>query len=622
MQPLHSTTVPPSSPGLHLCVCICASLRLSNCRHANVSLAGGVLDGERIVCPAHAACFNACSGDIEDGPVLDKLATYKVNVAADGELLVELSAGWDKQVRGVKRDMCNHEPAADKRHFVIIGGGAAGAAASEELRARGFKGAITMVCKEACPPYERPKLSKSLGTEGRDVALRKGADEFYASKGITLRLGVAATRVSPSAKQVLLSDGSVLSYDKLLCATGGTPRRFLPGESFTTPGAGLGNVFPLRDADHSVAIAAAVEAITKAGGACPVVIVGSSFIGMETAAYLRNFAKLPDVTVVGMEGAPFERAMGPVVGDAFRRAFEAKGVKFRLGRPAGVVNSYNALDAAAGSASGAGAAASASAGVVGSVTLGDGTVLPARVVVIGAGVLPTTDYIDNEDAKGAGVDVRKMGPGEIGGVVVNSGMQTGNADIFAAGDMAQFPYTVKDASGAAHSHPWRIEHWDVAYDHGRVAAANMLGARDVVYDNVPFFWTGFFGVAVRELPCTTLDALPTYTLRLPLPLSFLLPFRHLLFSHLASRLFSSTLPSLLFSELQALLATLRTPCSLPSAPSSCTATWTCSSQTARQLLRRPVPATASAPTTSRAAVYRQWLLPVQRATLMLQRPWS
>lgn len=596
-----------------------------------MSLAGGVLDGERIVCPAHAACFNACSGDIEDGPVLDKLATYTVNVAADGELLLELTPGWDKAVRGVKRDMCSHEPAADRRHFVIIGGGAAGAAAAEELRARGFKGGVTMICREACPPYERPKLSKSLGTEGRDVALRKGADEFYASKGIVLRLGVAATRVSPSAKEVLLSDGSTIKYDRLLCATGGTPRRFLPGEQFTTPGAGLGNVFPLRDAEHSVAIAAAVEEVTAAGEPCPVVIVGSSFIGMESAAYLRNFAKLPDVTVVGMESSPFERAMGPVVGDAFRRAFEAKGVKFRLGRPAGVVKSYNPHEGAGA----AGAGAAASAGVVGSVTLGDDSVLPARVVVIGAGVLPTTDYLDNEDAKAAGVDVRKMGPGEIGGVVVDGHMRTGCPDVFAAGDMAQFPYTTVDASGAKHAHPWRIEHWDVAYDHGRVAAANMLldaGADGPVYENVPFFWTGFFGVPVREFelhrhmmvmqwwpPLAQLLAGCAAGHRLKRDVLISSAPAPSLLSSLASLLAFPSLPSTLSSRhplpfslprlpgwLQDPRATPRTPCCPPSAPSSCTAPWTSSRPTARQPPRHRAPATASLPTTWRAAAYPPW----------------
>jgi apoptosis-inducing factor 3 len=127
----------------------------SKCTHSGASLVTGVLVGSRIVCPWHAACFDACTGDIEDGPVRDALPSFPVQVTSDGRIFVTVP---ERIARGVVPRMSALNP-ADARHFVIIGAGAAGASAAEQLRHSGFTGRITMLSAEPVVPYDRPKLS-------------------------------------------------------------------------------------------------------------------------------------------------------------------------------------------------------------------------------------------------------------------------------------------------------------------------------------------------------------------------------------------------------------------------------------------------------------------------------
>jgi apoptosis-inducing factor 3 len=464
-------------------LCSVTSISLpSHCSHYGAPLAKGVLAGDRIVCPWHAACFNACSGDIEDGPVLDGLASYGTKVdEATGLISVELPQGTEAIPRSVAPSMCAANPRSDPRRFVVIGAGAASAAAIEALRHNGFQGQITLLSKENDLAYDRPKLSKQMEITAPEIMLRKPG--WYESLGIEIKTGAAGTvtQVKPSTKQVITADGGAISYDKLLCASGGVPRRFLAPEKFTTPGAQLKNIFPLREIAHAVDIESAIAA--NGGENCPVVIVGSSFIGMEAAAYLRGMKKLNKVTVLGMESVPFERVLGKEVGSYMEKVHRAKGVDFRLGNKA-VVSSFNPSLKDHDS--------------VGSVTLASGEEIVASVVIIGAGIIPSTEYLANSDCKDNGVEVAAVAPG---GVKVDGHLCTGNPDIFAAGDLAYFPFNPKGSAPGAHGSGatqmyTRIEHWDVAHDQGRVAARNMLG-QEVAYDCVPFFWTQSYGKSLR-----------------------------------------------------------------------------------------------------------------------------
>jgi NADPH-dependent 2,4-dienoyl-CoA reductase/sulfur reductase-like enzyme len=190
---------------------------------------------------------------------------------------------------------------------------------------------------------------------------------------------------------------------------------------------------------------------------------------MEAAAYLASAKKAKSVTVVGMESVPFERVLGKQLGALFQALHEARGIKFVMNTTA---------------ASFAGSREGAVTGVV----LKSGETLPAELVIIGAGIIPSVGYLKDT----AGVSLLGRAPG---GVVVNEFLQAAS-DIYAAGDCAVFPYAVGGAGAGGALHQVRIEHWDVAIDMGRCAALNMLG-RGRAFSTVPFFWTQQFGKSLR-----------------------------------------------------------------------------------------------------------------------------
>jgi len=431
----------------------------------------GVLSGERLTCPWHAACYNVETGDIEDGPGFDKLPVYVTEVDSAGELSVLLPDAVEKFATKVAPHVC---PAsvADQRSFVIIGSGPCAQAAVETLRSEGFGGRITMLSKEGSLPYDRTKLSKNMAVEPEELVLRPA--EWYKTASVAMRQAVV-TAVRTVEREVVIEGGEVIKYDRLLCASGGPARTFRPGEGFVTPGAESSGIFPLREGVHSKGIEDAFNALGPKKAR--VVIVGSSFIGMEAAAYLVASKKAEHVTVVGMESEPFERVLGPAVGRYMRETHEAKGVQFEM--------RAKVLEFEAGPRTKAVKGVRVEiAGVPGFRTI------DADIVILGAGIIPAVEYLKAS----AGVTLLARAPG---GVEVDSylGMAGSGAapDVYAAGDIAYFPYS---PPGSAAPHGTRIEHWDVAIDQGRVAARNMLGQR-VRYGGIPFFWTSAYGKSLR-----------------------------------------------------------------------------------------------------------------------------
>jgi apoptosis-inducing factor 3 len=419
----------------------------------------GVLAGDRIVCPWHAACFNACSGDIEDGPVLDAIPVFSVQVTTPKkDIYVNLPT---EMVKGVTPSMVAKK-GSDSRAFVIIGAGAAGATAIETLRQEGFTGRIVVVAKEARLPYDRTKLSKNMAVELDEILLRPKS--FYETHGVELIQGVAVEKLDPSSKTLSLSNGSKLEYEKVLCASGGPARTFRPSEGFSIEGSTLGNIFPVKTIEDSKAVEGV---LASAGVNIPIVVLGSSFIGMETAAYLLANRKCTNVTVIGMEEQPFSRVLGNEIGLVMRRLHESKGCKFIMNAVASKFNGDS------------------SSKKVASITLKDGSTIPAQLVILGAGIIPALEYLKGVPS----ISLLDKAPG---GVIVDDTMKV-TEHVYAAGDIAYFPY--KFASNPA-SPFVRIEHWDVAMDQARTAAKNMLG-QNVKYSCVPFFWTAQYGKSVR-----------------------------------------------------------------------------------------------------------------------------
>ncbi len=405
----------------------------AHCTHYGAPLAEGTLCGERVVCPWHHACFNVTTGDLEEPPALDSLPRYEVRVEG-GSVVVSLPDEiTDRRTPATtKRDA-----SSDARLFVILGGGAAGYAAAQTLREDGFKGRVLLVTREDRAPYDRPNLSKDyLQGHAEPEWLPLRADEFFAEHDIEVLREKEVARVDAATKTITFKGGDTLACDSLLVATGGTPRRL------DIPGSDLKNVFVLRSFADADAI------IDAAGRASRAVVVGASFVGMETAASLAGRGL--SVTVVAPGKVPFEKTLGAEVGGLFRRVHEARGVRFKLG---------------------SGAARFEGDGAVEAVVLDSGERVEADLVVVGVGVRPATDFLE-------GVELR-----EDGGVFVDGHLRAADG-VYAAGDIAYFP---SPSTGERQ----RIEHWRTAEQQGRTAAHNMAG-KNVEFGGVPFFWTRQF----------------------------------------------------------------------------------------------------------------------------------
>ena len=402
------------------------------CTHYGGPLAEGVISGDTVHCPWHHACFSLMTGEAVRAPAIDPVARWKVERSGD-RIVVR-----DKLPEGAQKKAEPVSPAL--REIVIVGGGAAGFAAAERLRREGFGGAVTIVSADPEIPVDRPNLSKDFlaGKAPEDWVFIK-PKEFYAERGIGLRLGTAVCGLNAGKKEVALADGTTLGFDRLLLATGAEPIRL------QIPGADKAHVFTLRSLDDSRAIVAQAEKGKTA------VVIGASFIGLEAAASLieRGLA----VHVVAPETRPLEKVLGPALGDFIRAEHESRGVVFHLGRKPGAIED-------------------------GRVLLDDGTKLAADLVVMGVGVRPRIAL-----AEGAGLRVDR-------GVVVDAFLEASVPGIFAAGDIARFPYALPGGGNV------RIEHWVVAERQGQIAALNMLGRR-VKYEQSPFFWSQHYDVPIN-----------------------------------------------------------------------------------------------------------------------------
>lgn len=409
-----------------------------NCTHYGAPLNEGVLKGHHVMCPWHHACFDIRNGSRLEPPALNNVAHYPVRVE-NGEVIVSLVQDNESEPQGKAHP-------SDKRTLVIVGGGAAGNAAAEELRKSGYRGKIVMVSAVPNVPVDRPNLSKDYLAGHADPAWipLRGDESWYKDRDIELRLNTQVTKIDPTAHTVTLANDEALHYDKLLLATGGTPRHLKD-----TPGTDLEGVFLLRTLADSDKIIAAAEKGKSA------VVIGASFIGMEVAASLAG-GRGVSVTVVGIESTPFEHILGKEIGHMFQKEHEDNGIKFRLN--SGVTRFIGTN------------------GKVSAVELKGGETIKADFVVLGVGVRPATDFLDNSGLK---LNERDRS------VHVNSRLQASHPDIYVAGDIARY-----DAGGAS----TRIEHWRVAEQQGIVAAHNMLDVADDIAHHVAFFWTNQFGI--------------------------------------------------------------------------------------------------------------------------------
>ena len=337
--------------------------------------------------------------------------------------------------------------------IVVVGASLAGLRACETLRQDGFEGTITLVGDETEAPYDRPPLSKKLlagDWEPERIRLRKPDD--FASLNLQLQLGVRATGLDTVGRSITLSDKSTLHYDGLVIATGASPRR-LPGQP------ALRGVVEVRTLAQSMHLRDLI-----ADGTARVVVIGAGFIGLEVAATARQ--KGCTVTVLEGAPAPLIRGLGAEMGIAAASVHGRNGVQVRCGVQVAAIEGDGSS--------------------VTGVRLADGSMVPADVVVVGVGVSPSTDWLDD-----SGLSLRD-------GVVCDATLNVGVPGVYAAGDCARWPNLAFEGHDDVEM---RVEHWTNAAEQGAAAAHNLLsvarGQEPEAYRSVPFFWSDQFDSRIQ-----------------------------------------------------------------------------------------------------------------------------
>jgi 3-phenylpropionate/trans-cinnamate dioxygenase ferredoxin reductase component len=306
--------------------------------------------------------------------------------------------------------------------YLVVGGGMTGDAVCAGIHDADPDGSIGLVGEETFPPYKRPPLTKGLWKNGDESKIWRKVEEH----GADLVLGRRVVSIDPAAHKAVDDAGDEYAYERLVLATGGSPRR-LGGDD--------GDVIYFRTLEDY----RRVRALSDAGSRF--LVVGGGFIGSEIAAALRSQGR--EVTMVfpeeGIGWRTFPPALARFVADYYRE----QGVDVRAG---GVFESSEGFDA----------------------------------VVAGLGIVPRTEL-----AESAGFRV------DNGIVVDEYGRVEGQEDVFAAGDVANFPIPALGRNG-------RVEHEDHANTHGRVVGANAAGANER-YEHLPFFYSDLFDLGYEAV---------------------------------------------------------------------------------------------------------------------------
>jgi 3-phenylpropionate/trans-cinnamate dioxygenase ferredoxin reductase subunit len=328
--------------------------------------------------------------------------------------------------------------AAREVDYLLIGGGLASANCARWLREEGADGSVLLIGREPDPPYNRPDCSKGYlrGAETREEPLFR-PNEWWGEQDVELLTRTSVTGLDLAARTATLSNKDEVAFGKALLATGANVRRLNVG------GCELEQIHYLRTLGNADAIREGVADAEQ------VVLIGGSYIGCEVAASLTMLGK--SCTIVMQEHATLERGFGASVGRFIQDLLESHGIR---------VHGDDELERFEGE------------GRVAKVLTRHGLELAADAVVVGAGVAP-----DVQLAHKAGLQI-----GERGGVRCSSSLESSVPGVYAAGDICEYDSVLHGGA------PLRVEHWDVAFNHGKTAALNMLG-RDVPHDVVPYFYS-------------------------------------------------------------------------------------------------------------------------------------
>ena len=327
--------------------------------------------------------------------------------------------------------------------ILIAGAGHGAGQVVASLKQQKFDGRILLVGDEPYLPYQRPPLSKKfLAGELPPERLYFKPESFYDSPDIELHLDTRIESIDRAGHTVTTSDGAILSYDKLVLATGSRVRRI------DVPGASLGGIHYLRSIADVDAIRGDMQSGRKA------VIIGAGYIGLEVAAVCRLHGL--DVTVVEMADRVMSRVVSPHVSDYYQLEHTSHGVKLLLS---------TALAGFGGKQR------------VRRVLTSDDQELAADFVVVGVGIEPNTEL-----AEAAGLQVDN-------GIVVDDQCQTADPDVYAIGDCTSHPNSIYGCQ-------LRLESVHNALEQAKTAASNICG-KESHYSQVPWFWSDQYDLKLQ-----------------------------------------------------------------------------------------------------------------------------
>ncbi len=343
-------------------------------------------------------------------------------------------------------------PTSPFGRVVVVGASLAGLRAAETLCQHGVARHVVVVGDEPHRPYDRPPLSKKLlSGEWEPDRIHLRQSEVFDDLDVEWHFATAATALDVDSRNVTLADGTSLDFDALVIATGARPRRLRGQEDFA-------HTHELRTLDDALRLRSEI-----APGGRRVVVIGAGFIGLEAAATAEALGN--QVTVLEGASAPLIRGLGAEMGEAIAALHRAHGVDVRCG----VLIDELTADG---------------------VRLASGEVIEADVVVVGVGVTPNTQWLEDSDLQ--------LRDGVVCDATLNALDIHGNAvpGVFAAGDVARWPNELFDEE-------MRVEHWTNAAEQGAHAATNLRhlieGEPTVAYAPLPFFWSDQFEHRIQFL---------------------------------------------------------------------------------------------------------------------------
>lgn len=340
----------------------------------------------------------------------------------------------------------------EQDHLVVVGASLAGVRAAESARMAGFDGRITLVGDELHPPYDRPSLSKDFLAAGIDPAPLPLADlEQLQESRIDLALGQRATALDTVGKRVI-TDAGAFDYTTAIIATGSSP--------ITLPNTdGIRGIVSLRTLDDARTVREALDANAR------VVVIGGGFIGAEIASGARKRGL--EATIIEAADVPLVRAVGAEMGAVLSKLHARHGTDLRCGVGVSGFIGDDHVEA---------------------VTLSDGTLVEADLVIVGIGTRPAISWLEHSGL-------------ELGnGVVCDEFLRTSDPNVFAAGDVAQWRNPLFDRS-------MRIEHFTAAAEQGGHAGRNAAHpGRLEAYSTVPYFWSDWYDHRIQSAGVLTDDS--------------------------------------------------------------------------------------------------------------------